>query len=128
MINSSFRTYKDFLGKSFKVTGRIERSKFWYSVLVGIFALSLLYTFMVLLGLAPLTLDSPIELLRRGIYLSILAVIALHLIAFHTMGIRRWRDVTGNGWNFLWGYIPIAGGVLTIWTFCRRSNAWARRR
>ena len=125
MIHSSIRICREFIGKSFEVRGRTERSKFWGSVVLAIIALILLYAFALLLDLAPLTFGSSIELFRRGVYLGILALMVLHFIAFQTMGIRRWRDVTGNGWNFLWGYIPIAGGVLTIWTFCRRSNAWA---
>lgn len=125
---SLVENYKEFLVCVFQVKGRVTRLRYWQCALSAILASLLLFAAMS--GIASLstqlTKGSPLELLCRAVFMVVIAIWFWHGISFQTMGIRRWRDVTGNGWNFLWGYIPIVGIGLSLFTFCRGSNALVR--
>jgi len=92
--------------------GRARRKEFWmfflFNALIG-FALSLLIIpFAVTLKFIPM-------MIIGGLYcLYSLAILVPSL----ALAVRRLHDIGKSGWYFLFGFIPLAGGIiLLVWFF-----------
>lgn len=94
--------------------GRASRSEYWW--------FQLFYTLVVylipvaLIAIAPKSafasvMSTVAVILMLGFFLPILAV-----------SVRRLHDRNRSGWNLLWSFVPLIGGlVLLIW-FCMRGT------
>ena len=99
-VQSGFSNYANF-------AGRATRSEYWYWVL-----------FQVIVSIAASVLDSMVwgvgalnALVGLGLLLPSLAV-----------GVRRLHDLGKSGWTFLWGLIPILGGLYLLYLAVQPSQ------
>lgn len=124
-LTSVFKQYAVF-------TGRARRSEFWWfqGFLV---VLSFVFNFAIMGMMLLMIADSSnsindasfnfiygVPLLLYYIIYSIVGI-ALFLPSL-AVTIRRLHDIGKSGWNYLWGIIPLIGGIfLLVWT-CQDSE------
>lgn len=114
IINDLTLSVKDALYRYADFDGRSSRRDFWYYCL-----------FQLIVVLA-------FELLTTIISWSIILVILAHgayfilelglLIPSIAVSIRRLHDIGRPGRDYLWGFIPIVGGIILLRWFCQESQ------
>jgi len=109
--------------------GRARRKEFWmfalFNSLIGFVAVGIALT-LVFIGISTFNL-----------WLSIIGYILLAVLGLYSLAIlvpslalavRRLHDIGKSGWYYLFGFIPLAGGIILLVWFCQDSqvgeNQW----
>ena len=94
--------------------GRAPRSEYWW--------FQLFYFLVVYLIPGALIAIAP-----RGAFASVISTVVVilmlgFLLPILAVSVRRLHDRNRSGWNILWSFLPLVGGlVLLIW-FCMRGT------
>ena len=97
--------------KAFVLKGCASRSEFWTPFVVN------------------LVIGKILHKLAQGSLLIAVVTLAFDLIWIIpacTLTVRRLHDTNRSGWNFLWAFLPIIGGIV-LWVFLLQKSVRPNR-
>lgn len=110
---------KSGINNFFSPYGRASRSQFWWWY---VFLLIIMCFFAIWSGFI---FQRNVEDVSMGVIWDFIsAIFAASMICAQ---IRRLHDIGKSGWNSLWGFIPIFGGIYLLIQFCKPSQPGPNR-
>lgn len=104
--NSIIDTYCLAFRKAFVLSGCASRSEYWTPFVINLVITSILNKL------------AGESFLLACVYL---AFSLIWIIPNFTLTVRRLHDTNRSGWNLLWAFLPIIGGIILLVFFLQRS-------
>jgi len=114
LVNDLLAAVKDALNRYADFDGRSSRKDFW---LYGLFQALIMFTFKLMTNM--ISWGIIMLVLLHGAYLLLELGLLIPSIA---VSIRRLHDIGRPGRDYLWGFIPIIGGIILLRWFCQESQ------
>ena len=94
----------------FSFNGRINRATYWVYTLVPTF---LLIATLICVGIF---VNAVLDTGGSDILVTIFAIPVSILVCYISLAIhaKRFHDTNRSGWNYLWSFIPIFGGIYIL--------------
>lgn len=94
----------------FSFNGRINRATYW------VYTLGLTFLFIVALICIALFFNAILDVGGSDLFVGIFVVPAVILLYYIGLAIhtKRFHDTNRSGWNYLWSFIPIFGGIYIL--------------
>lgn len=99
-------------------SGRARRSEYWWFSVFGVLCCAIAITLDMLLGIN----------FGEEPYGPIYCVVGLaFVLPSLAVQVRRLHDINKSGWNVLWGFIPLLGGLILLVFYCMDSKKEANK-